>query len=296
MRPADHSPDVGGRRALVVVDLGGTNLRTALVALDGSDLLARETVRTPADDPGRAMESIGAVAAASPLLVVGGVIGVPGPVSYREGIVRMLPNLPLWADSLTEALLTDRLGVPTVLANDADLAALGEHRLGAGRGVEDMVYLTISTGVGGGVILGGRLAHGARSIAEVGWMPSGMYASTSVEEVASGSALRRRTGWSGEELLRRAGAGETAALEALQDAAEAVGVAIASVATVFAPQRIVIGGGLGLAAFDRLVGPARARLDRLSWMGTPPELRRAELGDDAGLRGGLAFWEARLDV
>ena len=296
MRPADERPDVGPRRALVVADLGGTNLRTALVALDSGDLLARDTGRTPADDPHRAIESIRAAAAASPLPVVGGVIGVPGPVSYREGAVRMLPNLPLWRDSLTEALLTDRLGVPTVLANDADLAALGEHQIGAGRGVEDMVYLTISTGVGGGAILGGRLAHGARSIAEVGWMPSGMYVNTSVEEVASGSAMRRRTGWSGEELLRRAGAGEPAALEALQDAAEAIGVAVATVAALFAPQRIVIGGGFGLAAFDRLVGPARARLDRLSWMGAPPELRRAELGDDAGLRGGLPFWESRMDA
>lgn len=279
------------QQGLITVDLGGTRLRVAVVDSASGDELQRHVVRTPTDQPEAFVSTLRSTLTDAGLPIVGAVIGVPGPVSYSDGTTRVLPNLRQWGDALSEAALTGALNIPVALVNDADLAALGEYRFGAGQGTSDMVYLTISTGVGAGVVLRGRLARGTRSIAEAGWMPAGMHRTESIEEIASGSALQRRTGWAGEELLRRAVDGEPPAVEALAEAAEAIGVAVATFATLFAPQRIVIGGGLGLAAFDMLLGPARERLQHLAWLGTPPELHRAALGDDAGLRGAVAFWQ-----
>lgn len=277
--------------AMVAVDLGGTHLRVAVFDLDGRELY-RQRIDTPVDRPDSVLEMIrGAVAGVS--AEVGSVVvAVPGPVSYQEGRPFVLPNLPGWAEHLSSAGLSESLGFAVVIANDADLAALGEHAFGAGRGVDDVVYITVSTGIGAGIVLGGRLLRGHRSLGEIGWAPLELGSARTVEEVASGTALRRRTGLPGEEVVRRARAGDEAALEALHEAGEALAVGVSSLAVCFAPERLVIGGGLGLGASDMLLGPVHRRLGRLASRGPVPDVRAAELGDDAGLRGAFAFWRS----
>ena len=151
---------MGGDRILVC-DVGGTRLRVAVVEPGGS-IVSKKVIPTPKDDPGalaRTMRLVQKTAAT----IAGAVVGVPGPVDYSHGEVLKLPNLPNWEGTVSGGALNGELGMPVLLANDADLAALGEHRWGAGRGSEDMLYVTSSTGVGAGVIIGERLLHGRLS-------------------------------------------------------------------------------------------------------------------------------------
>ena len=148
------------------VDLGGTRMRSAVVTSDGS-VTARRSMATPRDAacPDALEELAGDVLARAD--VAQAVIGVPGRVDHRRGRLEHAPNLPPhWPAAVDEMLLCERLGVAVSLANDADLATIGEGYFGAGRGHADVVYLTVSTGVGAGVLLGGRLVAGARSLAD----------------------------------------------------------------------------------------------------------------------------------
>jgi glucokinase len=94
------------------------------------------------------------------------VVAIPGPLSYQEGPF-ILPNLPGWAPHISNVLLTEALGFTAVIVHDTDLGVLGEYAFGAGRGVDDLVCITVSTGVGAGVGLGGRLVRGQRALATV---------------------------------------------------------------------------------------------------------------------------------
>jgi glucokinase len=152
---------------ILAMDVGGTNLRAALVDGDGH-VAVRDECATPDDRECGALIELG-----RHVLEQGdaerAVIGVPGRVDYRTGVLEYAPNLPpTWPAALTEARLADALGIEVALANDADLAAVGEAWFGAGRNHDDVAYLTISTGIGAGVVTGGLLVHGRRSVAEVG--------------------------------------------------------------------------------------------------------------------------------
>ena len=100
--------------------------------------------------------------------VSGAVVGLPGSINYQTGQVIHLPHLPHWPHTVSADWLSAQVGLEVLIANDADLAALGEHRFGAGIGTSDMVYITASTGVGAGVIIGNKLLHGKLSLAEAG--------------------------------------------------------------------------------------------------------------------------------
>jgi glucokinase len=288
---------------ILAVDLGGTQMRTALVDRDGG-LLLRRAQPTPRD-------------AACPdalLLLVGGVledagvqdavIGVPGRVNYGSGALEYAPNLPPgWAAALTEANLSAVLGLRVSLANDADLAAVGEAWFGAGRGHADVVYVTISTGIGAGVILGGRLAHGRRSLAEAGHtiidrtaVAAG--APATLEDQGSGTALGRLAAeagleGSGARLADLVEAGDPTAVRIWGSVAEAAGIGIANLAHLFSPEIVVVGGGVARAG-ELLLGPIRAALARLGprHLATGIELVRAALGDDAGLAGAAGWSDA----
>ena len=154
-------------KPVLACDLGGTWLRVAVVRPDGT-VSDRQAIPTPSDDPDALARAMGQVLEEPGRAVAGAVVGVPGPVDYVKGEVLEMPNLPEWAGRISANSLSAELGLPTLLANDADLAALGEHRYGAGRGSQDMLYVTSSTGVGAGVILGSKLLRGRLSLAEVG--------------------------------------------------------------------------------------------------------------------------------
>ena len=283
----------GTGRGVAAVDLGGTRLRVAVFAEDGS-ARARHVELTPDGDPSALVRAIRqTIDAAEDVTVEGAVVGVPGPVSYIEGRPYQLPNLPAWEGHLSAPALATALGLPVVLANDVDLGALGEHRFGAGRGVEDLVYVTSGTGVGGGVILGGRLVHGRRSIAEIGWTTidyDGPEGERRVEELGSGSALERFGGDGGVVITQRALAGEPGALAAFERVATSLAVGVMNLVFCFMPQRVVIGGGVAEAG-ELLLGPIREYLAREGpLMSSVPGVVASEGGDDSGLLGGLAFW------
>jgi len=149
--------------SFIVVDLGGTQIRAACCRADGH-IEARVVLSTRAvQGPEAVIQRIEqAIRRVWPGERGPAAIGVaaPGPLDARTGVILFAPNLPGWRDVPLGPRLADTFARPTFLANDANLAALGEHRFGAGRGVDDLVYLTISTGIGGGIILNGRLFEG----------------------------------------------------------------------------------------------------------------------------------------
>ncbi len=285
----------------LAVDLGGTHMRCARVGMDGT-VADREVRPTPHDGTGTGalvdlLRSVAAGAACHHA-----VVGLPGRVDYRGGTLEHAPNLPPgWADQLTEAALADAIGVPVALANDADLAAVGEAYFGAGRSFSDVAYVTLSTGVGAGVVLGGVLVHGRRSLAEVGHEVIAMDRAVagrpaSFEDLASGTALRRAAGAIGlgplaQDVLTAVAAGNADASRVWNDLIAAAGTGLANVAWVFSPEVIVVGGGLGLVG-EPLLAPLRSALARFGppAMVPPIEVVAASLGDDAGLAGAAA-WE-----
>ena len=258
-----------------------------------------------------------AEAGGGPLAAVG--ISAPGPVDSKSGTLMDPPNLPRFHTVPLRDLLSRELSAPVALENDANAAALAEHRMGSGRGVQDMVYVTISTGIGGGLIAGGRLISGARGGAgEIGHItidvngpPCGCGKNGCWEAMASGTAINK-------ELVRRVRAGEDSVLaesvkrdpglvdaravheaalqgdrlsnEILDKVAFYTGVGLGSVVNVLNPELVVVGGGLtGIG--DRILGPAfdicRRQIFPLHNRGLRLEVSR--LGDGVALLGALVL-------
>ena len=276
------------------IDLGGTQTRIALVSPDGA-VLRRTQLPTPTADPTpeRIIDAIREWVGES----VGPIVfGVPGRVDHMHNRVDHAPNLPeTWRAELDGAKLSAVLGRACLLVNDADLAAVGEHRYGAGRGSSAMVYLTLSTGVGAGVIVNNNLLVSRWSLAEVGHMVIDLSAyvrgePATFEQLVSGTALNRRAkaiGYdSGKALL--AGLGTEAADRAWADHLSAVCVGVRNVAFAFSPDRIVIGGGLGLIGAP-LLKPVQADINAHGPPRMSIQIATAALGDDAGLIGGAVY-------
>lgn len=270
---------------ILVVDLGGTRLRTAVLDPYGG-LLHRTSASTPPDRPEALPAAILETLESSRFHVAGAVVGIAGPISYVEGRPLRLPNLPQWEGFVSAEGLARVAGIPVTLANDADLGALGEHRFGAGRGTADMVYVTVSTGVGAGVVLNGRLVHGRESGAEIGLTIIDLESGAIVEDLGSGTALQKMTRLSGPQVTLRAAQGDSEAVAAFQRLGQVVGTALYNLARLYAPQRIVVGGGVAQAG-NHLLNPVRAFLRE---HGENVEVVASALGDDSGLRGGVAFW------
>lgn len=231
------------------------------------------------------------------------VVGVPGRVHYGTGVLEHAPNLPpAWATDLSEDRLATTLGVNVALANDADLAAVGEAWFGAGRRHRDVTYLTVSTGIGAGVVTGRLLVHGSRSLAEVGhsivdWQGRGSGRST-VEQLGSGTALARLAGEAGlpadgREVERRRQAGDPVATAIWEAVITVAAVAAVNLSQLFSPEVIVVGGGLGLVGEPvlRLMRQVLAESGPVG-LSPPVEVVNAALGDDAALAGAGAWTRA----
>ncbi len=290
---------------VLAADVGGTQMRAALVGPRG-DVLLRRSAATPAhaDVPAALIDLIGSVAAERAHgRSSHAVVGLPGAVDYEAGRLLWAPHLPEgWPDRLSRDELTARLSMPVHIANDADLAAVGEAAFGAGAGTADVAYLTISTGIGAGVVFGGRLLRGRRSLGEVGhtvidWRAWRAGLPSTLEELGSGSGVARIAAEVGLAAVDAPGieaaaaGGDADALAVWRGAIAACAVGVSNLVMSFYPSTVVIGGGLGRR--EGFFGPLRELV--LSRPGHHPAdlaIVPAALGDDAGLAGAAAWASA----
>jgi glucokinase len=313
---------------VIGLDLGGTKILSACLDHDYR-LLSQDLRPTDAEDgPEAVIERMvaSALAAANsePIAAVG--ISTPGPVDLTLGIVTTPPNLPGWRDVPLARLVGEALGVSAWLENDANAAALAEHRLGAGRGSSHMLLVTLGTGIGGGLILDGRLYHGASGAAgEVGHMqlePMGRVCGCGrrgcLEALASGVALEAAAAdiVAGQpdgllaRIARREGvvppdarilhlaaeAGDAAAAAAIHLAGRYLGAGLTNLVDIFNPEVIVIGGSL------RKLGPlyldtAQAVVAAEAFPQSRADVRivEAELGDESPAIGAALIALDRLN-
>ena len=301
----------------VVVDIGGTQIRAA--RFDGDHPEPLEVRRIPTrSSRGTAFERMcDLISSVWPEhgRVEAVVVAVPGPLNPETGIVFSAPNIPGWENFPLRDRLAERFQVPIHVGNDANLAALGEWKFGAARGHHHVLYLTISTGIGGGVICDDRLLEGARGLAgELGHitvLPDGPTCGCGqrghLEALASGpgiaryvlaelghgakSVLRPSPDLSAREISEAAGQGDALALAALERAGAYIGLALAGFLHMFNPSIVVFGGGVSFSG-DLILAPVKRALTQ--HIMTPSyrdelTITTAALGDDAGLLGALAL-------
>jgi glucokinase len=290
---------------VIGVDLGGTKILTAVVDAEGG-VHERLEVPTPtssqADLLAAIAESVEAVGGDGFAAVGMGVPSVIGP----RGSILMSNNLPLDDVALGD-VMAERLGVPVAVENDGTVAALAEWRLGAGRGAEGIVLLTLGTGVGGGVVHRGALFRGWAELGHTVVIADGPpcqgvctgrgHVETLVSGTAADAAAERLwgEGANAELLVGRAREGDEEAVEALAQIGHLLGVAVGSFVNTFGPDVVVIGGGFGIAAFPYIHEPALEVARREAVDPAKERLRivPAELGAEAGAVGAglLAFQE-----
>lgn len=307
------------------LDLGGTKIAAGLMAADGK-LLAESVRATPVrsgvasvvDALVEAAQEAATQADVPPDAILGVGLGSPGPVDERRGVVVFAPNL-FWKDVPVIELLATRLPWPCWLVNDADAAALGEARYGAGQGSDSLLYLTVSTGIGGGIIIGGRLYSGAHGMAgEFGHivvdqagpvcrcgqrgcleaMASGTAtARRAAEALAQGrpSVLRELSEGDPERVTARlvgeaAERGDVLAREVLNETAHYLGLGLVTLVNSFDPDLVVIGGGLA-ALGDVLLDPVRKAVREGALPLASREVRvvQAGLGRLSGVIGAAAY-------
>jgi len=290
---------------LAGVDLGGTQVRVALARTDGRITATAKTRTAAVGGPEGMAEWVAAqierLRGRSKVRRIA--IGSPGPLDAVHGKLINPANLPGWEGSPLAALVSRVTGVPTLLQHDAKVAALAEYHQGAGRGSRHMVYITWSTGIGGGVIIDGQLFSGAHgSAGELGHMiidPDGPLDACGqhgcLEVFAGGNNLARQTGEPAAQLFEAAESGDLEALAIVKRAAGYMGIGLINVTNLFDPDVIVIGGGI--SSSWKLVGPhLEAALKGSPFIGAArrPALRRARLGDRVGLVGAVEWARANL--
>ena len=293
---------------VIGVDVGGTKILAAVVSRDGSlgARLGRPSDHSSQDGLLAELDSlVEELHDAEPEVRALG-FGIPSRIDQRAGRALKSVNIPLEGVDFRDRM-RERHGLPVGLDNDANAAAIGEWRAGEARGATDVVMLTLGTGVGGGLILGGRPYRGATGsgaelghiVLEPGGPPCGCGGHGHLEALAAGPAADRvaRTLYgetaNAHELVRRGQAGEPEAVEALAGIGRYLGAAIASFVNVFEPELVVVGGGFG-AAGELLLGPARevVAVEGLQPARDTVSVVEAELGVDAGVIGaGMVAFE-----
>jgi predicted NBD/HSP70 family sugar kinase len=308
------------------IDFGHRHLRVAVSDLSHS-VLAETWCEMDVDhsaDQGldRAAEFVNRVlgeAGADRHQVIGTGMGLPAPIDRISGSVQESSILPGWVGVDAAGEASDRLGLPVEVENDANLGALGEYAWGAAKGRSEVVYIKVSSGIGGGLISGGRLQHGVSGTAgEIGHMVvteggpvcrcgnrGCLEAIASSRAVADLLATSRREPVSTRQLLELSAAGDAAAQRLIADAGRAIGVAVANLCNILNPQSVIVGGDLA-AAGDVLLNPIREVVRRTAVPSAVADLELVAgiLGERAEILGALAlvmheserFAEAELGV
>jgi glucokinase len=308
------------------VDLGGSKMLVGVVG-EGCEVQHRSRVEIGDQSQEELLATLGAELRAArearPDAAAAG-LGIPCTIDRERGVAIQAVNLPIAELPLRE-LMSERLGLPVFIDNDANVAALAEHRFGAARGVRNAVVLTVGTGIGGGLILDGEVYRGSTGAgAELGHVvidydggacQGNCPSRGCVEALASGLALAREgraaaerepdsaLGWAlaergeieGRDVTEAAQAGDATARDVLALIGSRLGVALASLANIFNPDVIVVGGGV-MAAGELLLEPARRELRAraLRPMNETP-VAAAELGPEAGMIGAAAMALAELE-
>jgi glucokinase len=309
---------------IIAVDIGGTSFRVALADQEGR-LLARNAEPTrPQEGPAigiqRLKNAIRKTASSISFKEVAGIgVGAAGPINPQKGVILTPPSLPTWRDVPLKEELQKEFQIPVWMENDADLAALGEHRFGAGRGFDRLIYITVSTGIGGGIITNGELLRGCSlSVAEIGHMvvdPDGPVCNCGgkghLEAVASGTAIARMAAErisqgdlssisllvrgdlsmvTAETVVKAAGQGDMTAQAVIHRAGTSLGMAVVSLIHIFDPEVVIIGGGVSNAG-EWILKPIREVITQRAMPDFKNRARmvRSALGDDSVILGAVAL-------
>ena len=303
----------------VGIDLGGTFIKFAATDRQGG---ASEIFELPTPTDGGPEGLVGQMVRGAKRLIEGNVdagdrvigvgVGSPGPLDLKSGMVLAMPNIAGMVNVPLRDMVAEPLGLPVVLENDANAAAYGEYISGAGKDADDLVVLTLGTGVGGGVVIGGELLHGAHEMgAELGHMiivpdgePCGCGQRGCIEQYCSAKFMAERTmarmssekpqtalnaifGTKGsidaKDINEARAGGDAFAAEAWDQTARYLALGCVSLARIFDPDKIVLTGGMAKAGLD-LIDPVRAHFSDLHWAMTEikTEVAIATLGSDAG--------------
>ena len=303
----------------VAIDIGGTHIRVAAYEPNSITPVAHQRTKSLANTPGvfdRLVQAIESVWEKDNVTSIG--IASPGPLDPYSGIILDTPNIPEWVNFPLAPKLSEHFGVPVHLDNDANLAALAEWQYGAGKGHHDLIYLTISTGIGGGVISSDRLVEGFHGMGgELGHMlidPDGPLCGCGkrghIESFSSGpsivryvneqlnrgekSSLQADPNLSAAQVADAALQEDSLAISAFSRAGDYLGIAVANFLAIFNPSVLVFGGGVSQVG-DLLFKPFEDSLRRHIFHPHYLDdlvIAKAALGDDAGLLGALAL--ARL--
>ncbi|GBE90929.1 ROK family protein [Nostoc cycadae] len=281
---------------VIGIDIGGTAIKLGRFSQDGTCLKCL-TVATPQPATPEAVLAVivDAIAQIDPdnqTIAIG--VGMPGPADAAGRIAKIAINLPGWLDVPLAEWLEIKTGKPTVIANDANCAGVGEAWLGAGRNLQNFILLTLGTGVGGAIILDGKLFIGhqgaAGELGLISFKPEGPMCNSgnqgSLEQYASIIAIRRRTGKEPDQLGALAQAGDAEALAFWQEYGRDLGIGLVSLIYVLTPQAIVIGGGVS-ASFEFFLPAAKVEIERrvMYTSRTGLQILPAQLGNSAGMVG-----------
>ena len=318
-------------KPVVAVDVGGTKITSAVITREGQILSRTYRLTLAHEGPQKVISHMVDAVERSlrkadlELSAIGGVgIAAAAIIDIGRGLVSEAPNLPRWHNIPLRDRLADSLGKPVFLLNDASAAALGEHRMGAGRGLDNLIYITVSTGIGGGLIINGRLYNGADGCAaEIGHMiilvdgPACMCGQHGCfEALASGTAIARmaqqRLAAGGKSHLAELSQGKmenvTAelvakaarrndglALNVIDEAARYLGIGLANLVNMINPQMIIIGGGVSKMG-AMLFRPARKSMKTHAFKLPVRTVRVVgpRLGMDAGLIGAAIYTRESL--
>jgi glucokinase len=307
---------------IVAIDIGGTQLRAAVYDQSQTDPLKVKKIETKAAESNTFGRLVQLIEDVLPKDQKVGAIGLssPGPVDPHTGIVMFTPNIKEWRDFPITSKLVEHFQIPAYLDNDANLACLAEWKFGAGRGHHHVLYLTISTGVGGGVIIDDRLLQGHHGLAAelghtiiqadgplCGCGHRGHLESFSsgtgieryiAEQLAAGreSILDPRRKNSAREISAAAAQGDALSIEAYQIAGKYLGIGVANFLHAFDPSIVIFGGGVsrsGALLFDSFEVSLKERVIHPKYL-EGLVIATAELGDDSGLLGARALAELKL--
>ena len=306
------------KKYVVGVDLGGTKIYTALVDLDGN-IVKEVTVKTEAQKGDavvldKIIKTIDDVLIGTDIDEIKAIgVGSPGPLDVENGLIVYTPNLPFKNFNIVKPI-KEKYKIDTYLDNDANVATLSEYMFGAGKGSKNMVYVTVSTGIGGGAILNGSLFRGSTSNAlEIGHITvmkggprCGCGNTGCAEALASGTAIMKRAKEAIEskveaslknyeevtakEVFLEAEKGDKVSKDILNDALSYLGITISNIANSFDPDKIIIGGGVseaGRIVFDKIDYEMERRC--LKTIYNNCKIEKAVLGSKAGVLGAAAL-------